>query len=200
MRRVLVFSLGIGAVALATLVVLPASPASADVISPPGACSASGRWVGPVAFSKSTKQYGPSDVVVVPQKGTVDWEGHEMGRPIGYVGPAWPIDGKVQVTVPFGINVTVWHWGGDKSPHYSNMGQEHYSVPTALVGIKMKLSGYENDSARTVCSGSVYLEVAGSKAKNPVGWAALFLTIVFLAGMLGAGFRKTRFAYDDRNP
>jgi hypothetical protein len=199
MRRALVYSLAIGAVALAATVVLPASTASADVMSPPGVCTASGRWVTG-GFTKATTQYRSSDVVVVPQKGTVDWEGHEMGKPIGYVGPSRPIDGKVQVEMPFGITVTVWHWGGDDSPHYSNRGQEKYSVPSALVGISMKLSGYESDSGKTVCSGSVYLEVAGSKAKNPVGWAAAVLTFIFLAGMLGAGFRKTRFAYDDLHP
>ena len=139
-------------------------------------------------------------MVSVPQKGTVQWQGHEMGKPIGYVGPVRPIDGKIQVTLPFGVAVTVWHWGGDTSPRYSNKGQEKYNVPSALIGVKLKLSGYEKDSGKTVCSGSVFLEVAGSKIKNPVGWVGLGGSIIFLAGMLAAGFRKTRAAYDDLNP
>jgi len=181
------------------VVLLPTALASADVVTPSGACTATGHWVN-AGFTKSSTDYVPSYIVKVPQKDKVNWVGHEHGEPIGYFGPPRPIDGAVQVTVPFGISVTVWHWGGDKSPRYSNEGQESYNVPSVLIGIPMKLSGYEKDNGTLVCSGSVYVEVMGSKIKNPLGWAGIAGIVIFGAGLLAAGFRKTELAYDDLNP
>lgn len=185
--------------AAGAFVVVPATVAGADVVTPPGACTATGHWVTE-GVTRASTQYVPSDIVKIPQKDTVDWQGHEHGEPIGYFGPPRPIDGAVQVTLPFGIKVTVWHWGGDKSPRYSNEGQESYNVPSVLVRIPLKLSGYEKDDGALVCSGSVYLEVAGSRFKNPVGWGALAGFVIFGALMLAAGLRKTKLAYDDINP
>ena len=199
MRRACVGALLFAVTLLAAFLAFPAALASADVVTPPGACTASGQWVN-AGFTKSSTDYSSNDVVLVPQKDTVNWEGHELGKPVGYVGPARPIDGKIQVTLPFGIGVTVWHWSGSASVRYSNKGQERYNVPSALIGVKLKLSGFENDSAKTVCSGSVYVEVSGGKFKNPIGWAGIAGSVVFLAGMLAAGFAKTRAAYDDINP
>jgi hypothetical protein len=138
-----------GVVATCALAMLPAS-ASADVITPPGACVASGHWVG-AGFTKSSPQYDQSSVISVPRKDTVDWQGSVHGAPLGYIGPTRPIDGAVQLEVPLGIKVTIWHWDGHSS-RYSNAGQESYDLPTALVGVKLKLSGYEKDSGSTVCS------------------------------------------------
>lgn len=190
-----------GAAALITgaCVILPGTLASADVVTPPGSCTATGHWVHQ-RYIRTSTSYVPSDVVAVPQKDTVDWQGHEHGKPIGYFGPPRPIDGAVQVTVPFGIKVTVWHWGGDKSPRYSNEGQESYNVPSLLIGVRMKLSGYEKDNGQLVCSGSVYVQVIGSRLKSPLGWIGLAGIVVFGAGLLAAGFRKTELAYDDLNP
>jgi len=174
--------------------------ASADVVAPPGACTASGHWVH-TGLTENSTDHVPADVIVIPQKDTVDWIGHELGKPIGFFGTPRPIDGAVQVIIPFGVGgVSIWHWGGEKSPRYSNEGQESYNVPSILIGIKMKLSGYELDSGKLICSGSVYVEVGGSKIKNPLGWAGIAGIVVFGAGMLAAGFRKTKLAYDDLNP
>jgi len=190
---------GVAALITAACVIVPDTLASADVVTPPGSCTATGHWVSEGVTRNSTS-YMPSDVVIVPQKDKVDWQGHEHGEPIGYFGPPRPIDGAVQVTLPFGIKVTVWHWGGDKSPRYSNEGQEAYNVPSLLVGIRMQLSGYEKDNGALVCSGSVYVEVAGSRLKNPLGWIGLAGIVIFGAGLLAAGLRKTELAYDDINP
>ncbi len=187
------------AVLTGAVVLVPALTASADVVTPSGACTATGHWVGQ-GVTRSSTSYVSSDVVTVPQKDKVNWQGHEEGKPIGYFGPSRPIDGAVQVTVPFGIKVTVWHWGGHNSQRYSNEGQESYHVPSVLVGIRMKLSGYERDNGKLICSGSVYVQVIGSRFKNPIGWAGLAGIVVFGAGLLAAGFRKTELAYDDINP
>jgi hypothetical protein len=189
----------IGGLVAGMAFLVPAATASADVVKPPGACTATGHWLG-AGFTKNSTDYNSNDVIVIPQKDVVDWEGHELGKPIGYFGPARPIDGAVTVTLPFDIKVNVWHWGGDKSPRYSNKGQESYNVPSALIGIKLQLSGFEKDNHNLVCSGSVYLEVAGSKTKNPIGWGGVIGSVIFAAGLLFAGFRKTRLAYDDINP
>jgi hypothetical protein len=189
----------IGTLLTGAIVLFPATLAAADVITPTGACTASGHWVAG-NFTKNSTDVQPKDVTLIPQKDTVNWEGHEMGKPIGYSGPPRPIDGQVQVELPFFVKVTVWHWGGDKSPRYSNQGQERYNVPSALIGIKLHLKGYENDNGKRVCTGEAILEVAGSKTKNPVGWAGLVGSVVFLAGLLAAGLRKTQPAYDDINP
>jgi hypothetical protein len=199
MKRALAYIVAIGAVLLVAVLALPAALASADVVAPPGSCTATGQWVQ-AGFSKSSTDYTPNDVVLIPQKDTVNWQGHESGKPIGYFGPPRRIDGAVQVELPYGIKVSIWHWSGDKSQRYSNEGQEKYNVPSVLIGIKLKLSGDENDNGTRVCSGSVYVEVKGSKLKNPVGWAGIGGSVVFAAGLLAAGFRKSKLAYDDINP
>lgn len=194
----LVAAVGVGGLATAALVLVPMA-VSADVVSPAGVCTASGQWES-AGFTKNSVDYTPSDVIKVPQKDHVDWIGQEDGKPIGYIGPKRPIDGAVQLTLPFGIKVTVWHWKGNASARYSNKGQEKYNVPSVLIGIPIQLSGYESDSGKTVCSGSVYVEVTGSTIKNPIGWGGIAGTVLFGAGLLASGLRKTRAAYDDINP
>ncbi len=200
LARMLLATAVVAIAATGFAVVGSSSVASASVVTPPGTCTASGHWVH-AGLTENSTEYVPSDVIVIPQKDTVDWVGHELGKPIGYFGTPRPIDGAVQVIIPFGVGgVNIWHWGGDKSPRYSNEGQESYNVPSVLIGIKMKLSGFEKDNGKLICTGSVYVEVAGSKIKNPLGWAGIAGILVFGAGLLAAGFRKTKLAYDDLNP
>ena len=187
-------------IVLVGVFLLPAVVASADVVTPPGACSASGDW-RTAGLNYVSTEFEPSSVMKVPQKDTVDWQGHERGEPIGYVGPARLIDGAMRISLPYDLPaVTIWHWGGHDSARYSNEGQQSYHLPDALIGMKLKLSGSEKDSGILVCSGSVYVEVTGSKAKNPVGWVAIGGVIATLLLTVTAGFRKSRLAYDDLNP
>ena len=79
----------------------------------------------------------------------------------------------------------------------SNAGAESYRLPSILIGVKLQLTGYEKDAGRTVCSGSVFVEVAGSKFQNPLGWVAAAGSVLFLGGIVAAGFRKVRLADDD---
>lgn len=180
-------------------IALASGSAAADVVSPPGACTASGHFVH-AGFTKKSTGYVSSDVVVVPQKDDVRWVGHELGKPIGYVGPKRPINGAIQIELPGSFGVSIWHWGGEKSPRYSNQGEESYSLPSILIGVRLKLTGFEEDNGKTICSGSVYVQVAGSRLKNPLGWVGLGGSVLFLAGLVFAGFRKIRPAYDDINP
>ena len=191
--------LAISGLAIGSMALFPSSMATADVITPAGACSASGQWVNANVTRIST-DYVPTDVIVIPQKDVGKWQGHEDNKPIRYVGPKRAISGKVAIELPFNIAITVWHWSGTMSARYSNEGQESYNLPSELIGLKIALSGYEDDSGQRVCSGSVLLEVAGSKTSNPIAFGALAATILLLAGLVASGLRKSKLAYDDINP
>ena len=99
--------------------------------------------------------------------------------------------------LPGSFDVSIWHWGEAESARYSNAGAESYRLPSILIGVKLQLTGFEKDGGRTVCQGSVFVEVAGSKFKNPLGWVGLAGSVLFLGGLVAAGFRKVRPAYDD---
>jgi|HubBroStandDraft_1064217.scaffolds.fasta_scaffold15902_2 hypothetical protein len=170
---------------------LASGPASADVVSPPGACSASGDFTHAKLTVHSTA-YVPSDVIVVPRVDVVQWSGHEHGRPAGYVGEKRPIAGAVRLVLPGSFDVSLWSWADAESTRYANAGAESYRLPSILIGVKLKITGYEADAGRTVCSGSVFVEVAGSDFANPLGWVALGGSALFLVGLVVAGFRKVR--------
>jgi len=178
---------------------LASGPAAADIVSPPGACTATGHF-GHANLTEHSTADVPSDVIVVPQADVVQWSGHEHGRPIGYVGLKRPISGAVQLVLPGSLAVSIWHWGDAESARYSNAGAESYRLPSILIGVKLQLTGFEKDSGRTVCQGSIYVEVAGSTFKNPLGWVGLAGSVLFLGGLVVAGFRKVRPAYDDVKP
>jgi hypothetical protein len=180
-------------------IALAAGPAAADVVSPPGACTATGQF-SQARLTVHSTAYVPSDVIVVPRADIVQWSGHEHGRPIGYVGPKRPISGAVQLVLPGSFDVSIWHWGDAESARYSNAGAESYRLPAILIGVKLRVQGFEKDGGRTVCAGSIYVEVAGSRWKNPLGWVGLAGSVLFLAGLVAAAFRKVRPAYDDVNP
>jgi hypothetical protein len=166
-------------------------PASADVVSPPGACSATGDFTHAKLTVHSTA-YVPSDVIVVPPVDVVQWSGHEHGKPIGYVGEKRPIAGAVRLVLPGSFTVSLWSWAEGTSTRYANAGAESYRLPSILIGVKLKVTGFEDDAGRTVCSGSVFVEVAGSKFANPLGWVSLAGSALFLLGLVAAGFRKVR--------
>jgi hypothetical protein len=180
-------------------ITLATGSAAADVVSPPGACAATGQFSHPTVTDRSTT-YVPSDVIVVPQTAIVQWSGHEHGKPIGYVGPKRPIAGAVQLVLPGSFDVSIWHWGDAESTRYSNAGAESYRLPSILIGVKLQLTGFEKDGGHTVCQGSIYVEVAGSTFKNPLGWVGLGGSVLFLGGLVAAGFRKVRPADDDSEP
>jgi len=164
-----------------------------------GPCFVSGKFVSE-GDTKTSAQYSPQSTVLVPKADTVDWFGDENGAKLGYTGPVRSIDGAIQLSLPLSFNVTIWHWSGDMSARYSNAGQEVYNLPSVLAGIKLKLSGHETENGTQTCDGSVYVEFKGSKFSNPIGWAAAAGSLLFLGGLVFAGFRKSAPAYDDLNP
>jgi hypothetical protein len=176
-----------------------ASPASADVVSPPGACAGSGHWVK-ANLDETSAEHKPDDVIKVPRSDTVQWAGNIKGNQLGAVGPDRPISGSVQLDLPIG-SVTVDSWGGS-SDRYANKGEHSYDLPSVLSGIKIKLHGEHKDNGVVTCSGSVYVQVEGSAFSNPLTWGGLGGLVISGGALVFAGrpsFRK-RWAFEDTNP
>jgi hypothetical protein len=192
----LLFAAGLGCASLAVAAV----PASADVISPPGACAGSGTWVNG-QFSENSASHVPSDVIKVPLKDTVRWAGSEHGAPLGSKAARREIAGSVWITFPLGQKATVESWGGS-SVRYANTGEHKYNFPSVLGGLKIKLSGEHKDGGKLTCSGSVYLQLEGGGFKNPLAWAGLGGMVVTAAGLMFAGRPVVRkiWAFEDTNP
>jgi hypothetical protein len=67
----------------------------------------------------------------------------------------------------------------------------------------MKLHGEHLESGKPVCTGSVYVKVAGSAPSNPIFWAAIVVMTIGLLLSIAAGrpvFKKTAPAFEDINP
>ena len=186
---------------LATLVVaagtwVAPAAAGADVISPPGACAATGQWVHS-GQSESSTALNSSDVIKIPAKDTVQWAGNIKGYALGSEGPRRAISGDVQLDLPIG-SVTIDSWGGS-SVRYANTGEHKYNLPSLLEGIKMKLQGQHSENGKLVCSGSVYVEISGT---SPLVYGGVGL-LVIAAGMLffaGRPVFKKLWAFEDANP
>src|SRR5579864_4492284 len=124
--------------------------AYADVITPTGACVASGHWVNSGQTETSTA-HSSSDVIKIPRKDTVQWAGNIKGYALGAVGPRRAIKGDVQLDLPIG-SVTIDSWG-KTSVRYANTGAHKYNLPSFLSGIEMRLHGQHSENGKVVCSG-----------------------------------------------
>src|SRR5438093_3790388 len=99
------------AVVFATGVFLiPAGSASADIVTPPGACAGAGHWVSG-GFTEFSTTHNPSDVITVPLKDTIKWAGTEHGGQVGKPGPRRQIHGNVTIALPIG-SVAIKSWYG----------------------------------------------------------------------------------------
>ena len=176
-----------------------ASTAGADVVAPAGACVGTGVWAT-AGISESSTAHQPNDVIKVPRSDTVKWAGNEKGYALGSTGPKRKIDGAVQLDLPIGTaDIDTW---GKSSVRYANEGEHSYDLPKVLVGVKMKLSGFHKENGKVVCSGSVYVKVAGKPLDNPLAWVAIGGLVISGGLLLFAGkpvFKKI-YAYEDSNP
>jgi hypothetical protein len=189
----------LGVVAMATALLGPAGPAGADVVKPPGECVASGHWQT-AGFDEASGDHDPSDVIDIPRSDTVAWQGNIKGYALGATGPSRSIDGDVKLDLPIG-SATIDSWSGD-SVRYANEGEHSYDLPSVLTGIKMKLRGEHRENDAVVCSGSVYVKIAGSVWSNPLSYAAIGLLVISAVMLFFAGkpvFKKF-WAYEDANP
>ena len=186
----------LSAVVVAAGVGVAPAAASADVITPPGACVATGHWLNS-GLNESSTGLNSSDVIKIPAADTVQWAGNIAGHALGSVGPRRPISGAVKLDLPIG-SVTIDSWG-KTSVRYANTGRHKYDLPSVLKGIKMKLHGEHSESGRLACSGSVYVEVSGT---SPLLWGGVGMLVIAGGMLFFAGrpvFRKL-WAFEDVNP
>jgi hypothetical protein len=150
--------------------VLTASSADATISGP---CTATGTIAGKTYSAQQAK-------VVIPRKGTVKWKGG-----ISTGSGKRNIEGKVKLKLPppFGSYVVAnGSWDGPSS-RYSNQGSYDYDLPSVLVGPKFTLFGHHAERGATVCTGSVDIQLSGSKLKNPILLASLVLTVISVLNM-----------------
>ena len=168
-----------GTIAVLWLVAL-AIPASAEVVE--GPCT------GSVTFSDGTvvTQATPIDqTVVVPTADTVTYSGDTTLAP-----PSEPVpfSGGVDVRLPFG-GWTVVDWEGETQEVSIADGSYAYSVPSFVPrgtgGLEVTATHVQQGQTCTVV---VTLALEGDPGTPAI--LAATGTAVFLAGVVGAGFKK----------
>jgi hypothetical protein len=151
--------------ATAIIALVPMLCATAAHATVDGPCTATGT-IG------QTKYNATQESVEIPRKGAVAWKGSIPGS------GRRPIDGKIYLKLPkpFGeIEIGNGRWSGS-STRYKNQGVYVYDFPAALIGPKYVLFGSHAERGNVVCSGSVTVQITGSKSRNPVLIASLVLT------------------------
>jgi hypothetical protein len=159
-------------VALAIITVVPILTADAAHAELSGPCTATGRIEGKFVNPKSTT------LVVIPRVGEVHWH----GTVANLNGARRNIEGKVYLRLPrpFGqIVIGDGSWQGPSSL-YANSGVYSYDLPSVLVGPKFTVFGHHAEKGVVVCTGSIDVQLAGSKWKNPAFIASLLFTVLAL--------------------
>jgi hypothetical protein len=171
---------------VAPLWAVAGAPAGADVVSPPGACTAIGIWKKGSITEKSV-DHSSSDVIKIPHHDIVGWKGTLEGGKFGKkTSSRRDISGSVVIVLPLSQKLTVDTW--DKATvKTANKGRHGYNLPSFFTGVKFKLKGHHDENGQQVCSGSVYLQVDGSSTSNPLLWASIVGIVVGLGGLLLAG-------------
>ena len=150
---------------LGLLVVGSSGPAAAQL---GGECTASGVWQKK-DLTVDASTIG-NDLVTVPRKDTVDWQGSVGSAPGAYRGSIW-----LELPPPFG-KVEIDSWRGT-STNTSNSGTKDYSLPKFVpAGVEFTVAG-EHIDRNGVCSGTVRLQIEGGPFESPVTYVALALTI-----------------------
>lgn len=152
-------------VATAIIVLVPILSATAAPATTTGPCTASGTING-TTYNATQKS------VEIPKKGAVRWRGAINGT------GKRAINGKVylELPAPFGkMVIGNGEWDGPSS-RYANTGVYKYDFPAALIGPKFVLSGNHAEKGTVVCTGTVTVQLEGSKTKNPLLIASLILT------------------------
>jgi hypothetical protein len=152
-------------VATAIIVLVPTLSAAAAHATVDGPCTATAT-IGQTSYDATQKS------VEIPRKGAVAWKGSIPGR------GRRVINGKIYLKLPkpFGqIEIGNGSWNGPSS-RYKNSGVYVYDFPAAMVGPKYVLFGSHSERGAVVCTGTVEVQITGSKARNPVLIASLVLT------------------------
>lgn len=141
-----------------------------------GPCDASGSWQD-TDLVVDAATVG-DEVVTIPRKDTVAWQGSVGGAPGDYTGSV-----SIDLPPPFG-SFEVDSWSGN-SDTTSNSGEKEYTLPKFVpAGVTFQVSGHHYDD-NGECVGYVNIEIKGGAFDSPVTYVALALTILF-GGLLGA--------------
>ena len=160
-----------------------AAPAAAEIDGP---CTGSGD------FEDGTKDAGPftvdgdtSDVVEVPLKDTVHWQGA-----IDASGER-DFSGSIEVDLPWPLGAaTIDTWDGS-TEETGNDGDKSYDLPSAIPrGVEFEVSGQHSEDGSVVCSGTVKVKVEGGAFDSPVAPVALGGTVISGIGLALAGLSK----------
>jgi hypothetical protein len=157
-------------VALAIVALVPLLTATAAHAQLAGPCTGTGTINGKVYDPKK------QDSVKVPRAAEVHWRGTVTGS------GKRNIEGKVYLKLPppFGkVVVGSGSWDGPSS-RYANSGVYTYDLPTVLVGPKFTVFGHHAERGTVVCTGTIEVQISGSKLKNPAFVASLLLTVLAL--------------------
>ena len=154
-------------VALAVAVLVPMLTATAAHAELVGPCTGTGTING-VTYNPKIQ-----DSVVIPRAGEVHWRGTVTDG-----AGKRAINGEVKVKLPWPINeITLNGNWGKTSDKYANAGVYTYDLPSVLVGPKFTVFGHHSEKA-IVCTGTIDVQLSGSKWKNPALIASLLFTVL----------------------
>ena len=158
------------ALIVAGVLCLSATPAGAQLSGP---CTGKGTQVQQgVTYDATTVNF-----VKIPRKGDVKWIGTTTasGKRVAV--------GEVDVKLPWPIgNVDIGDWGKTGVPTGSsgNSGTYHYDFSPLLAGIKVPVSGYDQEPGLPICKGDVVVELNGT---SPIAWVSLAVTVFAVLGL-----------------
>lgn len=165
------------AAALTAVALLGASgPASADVVTPPGACVGSGAWKAG-GFSRTTPQLGPDDIIEISRSDEVSWAGTVTGPGAG---TSREVAGRVALRLPplFGT-ISIADWGG-ATTDVERKGSYAYDLPGLVpANVELDLLASHDEAGRRHCTATVGLIIAGGAFDSPLVWVALAGLLLF---------------------
>jgi hypothetical protein len=153
-----------------------AAPASAEVVDPAGACDGSAAWTSG-AFTETTAELAPGDVVEIPRADRVAWSGSVVGPAAG---TARPVAGRVELKLPAPLgSFAIADWGGEATD-VERSGAYSYDLPTLVPsGVRFDLLASHDESGRRHCSATVGLIIPGGPFDSPLVWVGLIGLLVF---------------------
>jgi hypothetical protein len=151
-------------VVLAILTLAPLLTATAASAELTGPCTGTGQVNGVV--------YNPKvqDSIVIPRAGEVHWRGTVPGA------GKRAIEGAVKVKLPWPFEeITLNGSWGKTSAKHANAGIYVYDLPSVLAGPKFTVFGQHKEPG-VFCTGTIDVQITGSKWKNPALIASLLFT------------------------
>jgi hypothetical protein len=172
----------VGAAAAAVLVW--ASPASAELVDPPGTCVGAGTWRDG-GFTVESSTADPAAVIEVPRSDEVSWTGALVGREPG---AERQIAGSVSLALPVPLgSLTIDDWSGPGT-NVASSGVQRYDLPAVVpAGVVFTLRAEHHENGALFCSGSAQLRIAGSPFGSPLTWVSIGLALLFGALLAIAG-------------